>query len=198
MMNRLFWLLGLSLCLVFVGCNDDDDNDDNGGSGGPATGYSFINTEVGSSLELTLPGGDPTQIGSDFISDDFDGGQLLNLNYFRQITIGTTEGSFFLRWNFPQNISASDTIVNTFGLYNFPLLLQDTGNLSEIIVEFYKPGTQDGEFLDGNAAGSVTLLRDVNTPLGMYSMVGEIDAVFNVNGQQTTVIGTFWNKDFQW
>jgi len=194
---RIFWLVSLTFGLLITGCNDDDSSGPSGPAG-PAQGYSFINTEVGSSLEITYPGGTPTQAGSDFVSGAFDGGQLLNLNYWKQVTIGSTEGSFFLRWNFPQSVNWVDTINDSFGLYNFPLLLQDTGNLNSIIVEFTKVGTSEGEFLHGNASGQITLLRDVNTNLGVYSMVGEIDAVFTVNGQQTSVVGSFWNKEFVW
>lgn len=192
------WILAVMMALSFTitGCNDDDD-DDNGNSGPPAGGYAYISGPEGVSLDITYPDGSTESESGTFVSG-WDGGQLLNLNYYRQLRFSTDSTTFFFRINIPRDTASADVLERTHNLYNFPVLLQNTGDLGEVLPELYCPFEDEGTPLGGNAEGTLTIERDVQTPLGVYSIIGEVNATFINNGQSTTVTGNFYSEEFDW
>jgi hypothetical protein len=120
------------------------------------------------------------------------------LNYYRQLRFSTDSATFFFRINIPQDTASADVLTRTHDLYNFPVLLQDTQFLSDVLPELYCPFEDEGTPLGGNASGTINIRRDVSTPQGVYSIIGEVNASFTNNGQETTVVGHFYSEDFDW
>lgn len=186
----------LALSIAISGCNDDDDDDGNT-AGPPPQPYAFISGPTGVNLDITFPDGSTESQSGTFVTG-WDGGQLLNLNYFRQLRFSTDSTTFFFRINIPQDTASADVLVRTHELYGFPVLLQDTQFLGEVLPELYCPFEDEGTPLGGNASGTLKIERDVNTALGTYSIIGEVNALFINNGQETQVEGFFYSEEFDW
>jgi len=187
-MKRLAFLLMLTIPLLHLSCDKDDDEEDNPA---PTNNYAVIQGEEGSSLLLTI-GDDETEIGSDRIFG-WEGGNLLNMNYFRQIRIYTSDhGAMAFRINIPRDTSSVDVIAGTHSLQP-KLLLQDTGNLTEVIYTLYF--TNDDE-LDYAQSGTITITENVTAQGETYDIFGEIDAdIVLKSGGTATLEGSFWAKD---
>jgi hypothetical protein len=193
MKNKLIWAVMMLLCVGLVSCNDDDD--DNGPSTPPSnTGFSFVSGTEGSTFEITYPDGTTVTTGGTSVNDA--NGQLLDLDYYRQFLISTDTATFFFRISIPQDTASSDAVNKDHTLFPFRLDLQDTGGMTEVFSEFY---SISGSPFTGNAEGTIKISRDVTTALGIYSVIGEVDATFNAfTSQETNVEGFFWAKEFPW
>ena len=180
--------------MALTGCDDDDDE---GSAGPPQQAYAFVTGPEGVNLEFTYPDGTTESQSGAFVTG-WNGGQLLNLNYFRQLRFSTDSTTFFFRINIPQDTASADILERTHDLYGFPVLLQDTQSLSEVLPELYCPFEDESTPLGGNASGTIKIERDANTPLGTYSIIGEVNAIFTNNGQTTQVDGFFYSEEFDW
>jgi len=181
------------LSVGLVSCNDDDD--DNGPSTPPTnTSFSFVSGAEGSTFDITYPDGTTVSTSGTNVNDA--DGQLLDLDYYRQFLIFTDTATFFFRISIPQDTSASDAVNKDHTLFPFRLDLQDTGGMTEVFSEFY---SISGSPFTGNAEGTIKISRDVPTTLGVYSVIGEVDATFNAfTSQETNVVGYFWAEEFPW
>lgn len=191
--KNYFWALVFLISVGLVGCNDDDD--DNGPSTPPAnTSFGFVSGDEGSTFDITYPDGTTVSTGGTSVNDA--DGQLLDLDYYRQFIISTDTASFFFRISIPQDTASSSAVNKEHDLFPFRLDLQDTGGMTTVFSEFYSPS---GSPFTGNAEGTIKITRDVTSPLGVYSVIGEVDATFNVLlSNQTSVKGFFWAKEFPW
>ncbi|MGF1565578.1 MAG: hypothetical protein ACFCUH_09435 [Flavobacteriales bacterium] len=189
---KRFIFMACSAALFLVGCEKDDESNTPTPSPPSVTvAHSYVNSEEGSSFTLTLPDGSIENLsGSTIIG--WDTGSLLNLNYFKQLRISSGGRTFYLRYNLVNGSTWRDEVEQTHSLYNTPFLLQFSSDMSDTVVEWYCPSCQD---INGNASGTVTLLLDVNTPLGVYDMVGEVDATFTQGWDQYHVTGKFWAQN---
>ena len=186
----------LALSFTLSGCNDDDDDDDNTG-GPPAQSFSYISGPEGTSVDITYDDGTTESQTGTFVTG-WDSGQLLNLNYFRQLRFSTDSLTFFFRLNIPKDTASTDVMERTHELYGFPVLLQDTQSLTEVLPELYCPFEDEGTPFGGNASGTINIRRSVDTPMGVYSIIGEVHATFVNNGLETQVDGHFYSEEFDW
>lgn len=153
--------------------------------------YNYVNSEEGSSFTLTLPDGSVENLsGSTIIG--WDTGSLLNLNYFKQLRISSGSRTFYLRYNLVNGSTWQEEVAQSHSLYNTPFLLQFSSDMGETFVEWYCPSCPD---IESNASGTVSLELDVNTPLGIYDMVGEVDATFTQGWDQYHITGKFWAEN---
>lgn len=192
-MKKLLLLTFATIALV--ACNKEENESDGSGSGntGGTGGYSYVDGTEGGEFTVTSPGGATETIAVSSVIG-WDGGMLLNSNYWRQVRLSTSMGTFFLRYNLPQEYEWQTEIQGTHALYNFPFLLEYSSDMDGMFVELYCPTCDD---VEGNAAGMATVVLDVPTPSGVNDIVGEIDAEFTHNGQTTTVEGLFWLEEAQ-
>lgn len=181
--------MACTAALFLVGCEKDDE------STTPitpapvvSTAYGYVNSPEGSSLTLTLPdGSEETLNGSAILG--WDSGALLNGNYFRMLRISGGGRTFYLRYNLLEGSDWRAEVAQEHTLYNTPFLLQFSADMTSTVVEWYCPSCPD---IESNASGTVSLELDVNTPLGIYDMVGEVDATFTEGFQEYRVTGRFW------
>jgi len=194
MKNNLIWALIVLMCVGLVSCNDDDD-DDNGPSNPPAnTAFGFVSGPEGSTFDITYPDGTTVNASGTSVNDA--DGQLLDYDYYKQFLISTDTATFFFRISIPEDTASNDAVNKNHFLYPFQLGLQDTGGMTEVFSEFY---SISGSPFTGNAEGTIKISRDVTTALGVYSVVGEVDATFNAfTSQETNVVGYFWAEEFPW
>ena len=192
-MKNVFLVLALA-SLVLFGCEKEENEPTvNTGGGGGGGSYGYVSGPQGANLSVTYPDGTTESLsGSSVIG--WDGGQLLNGNFWKQLRISADGNTFFLRYNMVQGTDWEAEVAQEWGLYNFPFLLQYSADMTDTAVEWYCPSCDDFE---ENASGNVELELDVNTPGGMYDVVGSIDATFTINGLQTTVEGNFWAQELQ-
>ena len=176
--------------MFFVSCKKEEETSGNTGGGG-ATSYGYVTTPEGVSLKITHPDGTVENRSGDNVNG-WSSGQLLNLNFYRQLSLYDGEQSWFLRYSLLQDADVDAELYTEQALYNQPFLLQWTADMDDTIVEFYAPFSDE---IEGNSTGTVTLEKDVNTPLGIYEVVGTIDATFTNNGLTYTVEGNFWAED---
>ena len=206
-LTRELMVVLAAVAVVAVACGDDGNG--GGGSGGMAgtggaggtagsggTGpdsFGYVQTEEGSNLTLRHPDGTEESIDSDVILGWING-QLLEGNYSKQLRIGTQIGAMELRMSFPSGAPPTGLIEGVHELRGFRLLLEDTQVLDSVQVELFFQSS-DPPF-DGltNATGTVEIFLDVNTPLGVYDIAGEIDAKIMGADGQYGIIGTFWAR----
>ena len=142
----------------------------------------------GASFTVTCPDGSTAQLEGETVVG-WDGGQLLNYNYWRQLRMTVDGNTFFLRFNIPQETEWQDAVEGESSLYNFPFLLEYSSDMDDVYVELYCPSCDDFE---GNASGTVTVELDASTPQGACEVVGTVDARVTVYSQDTEISGSFW------
>ncbi|WP_306640524.1 hypothetical protein [Sanyastnella coralliicola] len=184
-----FALILFALTLVMAGCKKEEENVSYGGGSGSSTGQ--VTGPEGSSFTVTYPDGSTASLNGATVIG-WDGGQLLNYNFWKQLRISVDGNTFFLRYNMVQDTDWSTEVQEEHGLYNFPFLLEYSSDMDDTFVELYCPFCDD---FDENASGTVTLELDKPTVNGVYDVVGEIDATFTLNGQQTHIEGSFWAQE---
>lgn len=186
-MRRLAYLLLFGISLFSISCDKDEEEDEPTGT----NNYAVIQGDEGSSLTLTM-GGDETEIGSNGIIG-WDSGQLLNLNYFRQIRIYTSDhGSLAYRLNIPSGTDFTEVIAGTHAI-SPKLRLENTGSLDEVVYTLYF--TNDDE-LDYASSGTISIEENVSAQDQVYAIFGEIDAVIELKSGGTAQLeGSFWAKE---
>jgi hypothetical protein len=180
--------------LTLVACKKDEENGSNSsatnsGSGGGDFGY--VAGPEGGEIVVTYPDGTSEELAVTSIIG-WDGGNLLNYNYWKQIRLGTEMGTFFLRYNLLQEHDWQTEVQGLNEFYNFPFLLQYSQDMDDKIVELYCPSCDD---IEGNASGQVNLTTNVPTPSGTYDVIGTFFAEFTEFGQTIEVSGTFWAEE---
>ncbi|MDZ7845351.1 MAG: hypothetical protein U5L96_00395 [Owenweeksia sp.] len=104
------------------------------------TNYGYIQGKEGSDLTMEYPDGSTKSIGTDFFVG-WSSGQLLGGNYFRQLRIGTDEGTMDFRISVPKDTSFQDIVEDTHSLEP-RLLLQNTSNLDRVVAELWIGGSR--------------------------------------------------------
>ena len=186
---KRFFLLAAAAALVLSSCEkDEESNTPTTPTPNVTASHSYVNSPEGASLTLTLPDGSEETLNGSVILG-WDSGALLNSNYFRMLRISAGGRSFYLRYNLVNGSDWREEVGQEHGLYNTPFLLQFSADMASTVVEWYCPSCPD---IESNASGTVSLELDVNTPLGIYDMVGEVDATFTEGFQEYRVTGRFW------
>lgn len=165
-----------------------------GGSGGDVPGdFAFIRGDEGSDLTLRRPDGSEESIDGSVVLGWING-QLLEGNYYKQLRIGTELGTMDIRMSFPGDAPPTGLIEGVHMLRETRLLLEDTQVLDEVQVELFFQ-TSDPPF-DGltNAAGTVQIFLDVDTPLATYDIAGEVDATIRGVDGEYAITGQFWAR----
>lgn len=186
-------LLLFCAVLTLFAC-DKDDNEPSGSNSGNSSGsggYSYVSGPEGGDFTITHSDGSTENVAATAVIG-WDGGMLLEGNYWRQLRLSTSVGTFFLRYNLPADYEWETEIQGTHSLYNFPYLLEYSTDMDGMYVEVYCPTCDDFE---GNASGFATVVIDAPTPSGTYDVVGEIEADFTEFGQTTTIEGVFWAEE---
>lgn len=192
-MKTTFACLSLMIGLfLLTACDKDDDKDDPTPQVNLA--YSSISGTEGSSFEFTENGEKSTHTGTLVIG--WEGGSLLNLNYFRQLRFSNNGNSFALRFNIPNGTVFTDFIEGTHELYSTPVLLQNTQNLDQVLAEFLVNSSSPA--IDGNATGTVTIERDVTIGTEVYSLVATLETEFYNQGNPVKVEGIIWDQEAPW
>lgn len=190
MKTKLIWLCLVGAALLFNSCKKDEEN-----SGPPAsnggTQYGFVSTPEGCSFEITYPDGSTEERTGSFVSG-WNSGQLLNYNFFRQLSINDGEDSWFLRFSMVQGTDWENEVLGEHSLYSTPFLLQWTQDMDETVVEFYSP---NNDVIQGNSFGTVLLTPNVQVAGTTYDLIGEVEASFTSFGQTTSVSGVFWVQE---
>ena len=168
---------------LFAACKKDDTNE-------PIKGKITLNTEEGCSFEVSSAGKSETITGTSVI---LGSGQLLNQSFFRQFNISTSKGTLNLRLSFPSSMigKVDANMYKYHDLYEYPLDLQNTGNLSSEVAEIFSSSI----FAEGNASGIVTLKQNESINGTNYAVYGE--AEFSIRGKDNItnfVKGYFWKK----
>lgn len=179
--------LAIILCsiLLLSACKKDDPKE-------PIKNSYIIDTEQGSKFEVSNAGKSETISGS-FVN--LGSGQLLNQAFFRQFRINTNDGTLDLRFSFPSSMigKVEANLYKVHLLYEYPLSLEATNNLKELIVEAFF--SNSNTFSTNNAKGKVDIKSNFSVNGTLYSVFGEVD--FTVRGQddQTYFVkGYFWKK----
>lgn len=158
-------------------------------------GFAFITGPEGSDITLEYPDGNKENIGSDRVFG-WNSGAFLNGNYFRLLRIVTDEGTLAFRMNFPSDISPDNSVISqTHELRTSRLLLESTGNLSDVSAELW---FQFSDQFDGltNAIGTVKIEQDISNDGQEYDVTGEINAeIINEQGETVKMTGNFWKQD---
>jgi len=158
-------------------------------------GFGFITGPEGSDITLEYPDGNTENIGSDRVFG-WANGALLGGNYFRQLRVVTEEGTLAFRLSFPNDISPDKSAISkTHELRSTRLLLENSGNISEVTAELW---FQSGDQFDGltNAIGTVTIEQNISNDGQEYDVTGEINAeIINELGQDVKITGNFWKQD---
>ena len=193
MKTKLFCLGILALCMLLGSCKkEEEENRGSVGGNGSGSGlYGVITTPEGCSFDITYPDG-TTETRTGTSVSGWSGGQLLNLNFFRQLSLYDGQDSWFLRFSMPQGTDWETEVLGTHDLYSIPFLLQWSQDMDETIVEFYSPGNDE---IEGNSYGTVELVPNIQVAGDTYDLWGTVDASFTVYGQTTTVSGVFWAQD---
>ena len=190
MKTKLIWLWFVGAALLFNSCKKDEENTGRAASNG-GTQYGVVTTPEGCSFEITYPDG-TTEVRTGTSVSGWNGGQLLNLNFFRQLSIYDGQDSWFLRFSMVQGTDWENEVLGEHDLYDFPFLLQWSADMDETVVEFYSPNNDE---IEGNSYGTVVLTPNIQVAGSTYELYGEVDASFTVYGQTTTVSGAFWAQE---
>jgi|GEM_PF-1175814 len=191
-----FLLLGF---MVLTGCPNNDDDDDQPTPPATQPAIAAGSGPQGASFDLRYADGTEETVSGELVVG-WQGGQLLGQNRYRVARIFTDLETFFFRVSMPGEIPSVDALPGTHPLIPFPLLSEDTGSLDMLYPEFYVPGADsDSPFHDSYAEGIIEITRDAEVAGTDYSVLGEVDAVFNSGeDDEVRVSGVFWNIDFTW
>ncbi len=152
----------------------------------------IIDTDQGSKFEVSNAGKTETISGS-FVN--LGSGQLLNQAFFRQFSISTNDGTLNLRFSFPSSMigKVEDNLYKNHLLYEYPLSLEATNNLKELIAEAFFSSSKT--FSTSNAKGKVDIKSNFSVNGTLFSVFGEVDfTVRGQDGQTYFVKGYFWKK----
>ncbi|PKL79936.1 MAG: hypothetical protein CVV25_06565 [Ignavibacteriae bacterium HGW-Ignavibacteriae-4] len=176
--------------ILIISCKDDSPTD-GGNSSGLATS---VNGDQGATGKYTKSDGTSGNATATFING-WDGGQLLNSNFYRLLRINTDIGTFNIRFNMEKGSKFSEIAVGENSFTPYLLLLQETQNLKGHHIEGY--------FSSGNVftqskpfSGTIKIYKDKSYGGTSYSLSGEIDA--QLEGTGNTYKSYFWSKDAKW
>lgn len=158
-------------------------------------GFGFITGPEGSDITLEYSDGTKENIGSDRVFG-WANGALLGGNYFRQLRVVTEEGTLAFRLSFPNDITPDESVISkTHELRNSRLLLENSGNISEVTAELWFQFSDQFDGLE-NADGTVTIEQNISNDGQVYDVTGEINAeIINEQGQNVKITGNFWKQD---
>ncbi|GAA0871088.1 hypothetical protein GCM10009117_02330 [Gangjinia marincola] len=193
-MKRITTLILISLVSISIfSCSkDDDDNTSNDPEEIAFEDLSYIQGDEGSRIEVFTTGGksSSSETGVVYTGQNilgWDGGQLLNLNYWKQLRILNTDfETLHIRMNIPSGQDFVEAAVNTHGLHGSTLLLQDTQFLDDVIVEMYTNKGGIKQFF-----GELTLRRNVEYLGDVLDLVGSYEIIRD----NQTIKGLFWKKE---
>ncbi len=203
-------LLGaLVFAVGATGCGDDPGGSagvggstGTGGVGGAGGGldpqvFGFVRGEEGSDLTLRRPDGTEESIGSNVIFG-WSNGQLLGGDYFKQLRIGTTEGTMELRLSFPSAAPPTGLIEGVHELRSSPrIFLEDTGELDDVQVEVYFQSSDPPFDPFTNATGTVEIFLGADNGISVYDVAGEINAEIVGDGGTYGITGFFWAREVE-
>ncbi|TXE12759.1 hypothetical protein FUA26_02880 [Seonamhaeicola algicola] len=169
--------------LTIFSCSKDDDN---GSNNNDFADLSFVSGDEGSRIVLTQNNEDLVYSGKNVLG--WDTSALLNLNYAKSLRLlHNGFETIEIRMSVPSNLDFVEAAVNTHGLHGSTVLLQNTQDLSSVIVEMYSTKNQERQ----QFFGTLEIKRHVNYQNSVIDMVGSFE--ITRNGQ--TIKGLFWKKD---
>ena len=183
MRNRSGFLTLITLALLVAGCKNNS-----------TSSFGYITGDEGSKITLEYADGTKESIGGDRVLA-WQGGQLLNGNYFRQLRIFTDVGSLDFRLSIPNGTSPDEVTEGKHELWESRLLLQDTQSLNEVYPELFFQFSDDFDGLE-NASGTVNIKESITKDGENYDIAGEINAeIMDVNGVLVKIKGNFWLRE---
>ena len=189
--QKLFSIFLIFSLLVITSCDKDDDATNTIPPNEVKT--NFVIGEQGSHLEIRMNGVTKTYIGDKVIA--WGEGSLLEQRRWKQLRMLCDGHYFTFRISMPKGTVFEDIAVREHSLFETRLLLEHSGSLDIIYPEFFYNFEPKAE---GNATGTVEILRDVVVNGTTYSLVGNIDASFYAPGSRLTVKGQFWSENATW
>lgn len=186
--HRGFALL-LLLCLTLWswGCGGDGDDD---AQNDASDGFARVTGPQGSSFTVTYANGSTEEITSTAVIP-WEGGQLLDGNYFRVLRFNAGDEQFWLRYSFGADVKWDEVVYREYALSE-AVDLEDSGDINGVVAEFY---TYDDDPFEGNAQGEVELRRNVSVNGTVYAVVGLIDATWMTAEGTISMKGTLWVQE---
>lgn len=189
--QKLFSIFFIFSLLLLTSCGEDDDATITIPPSQVKT--NFVIGEQGSHLAITMHGATTTCIGDKVIG--WSEGNLLGQRRWKQLRMLCGDNYFTFRISMPKGTLFEDIAEREHSLFETRLLLEHSGDLDILYPEFFYNFEPKAE---GNAAGTVEILRDVVVNGTTYSLVGNIDASFYIPGSSLTVKGQFWSENATW
>lgn len=189
-MRHLKSLVLLFALILVTSCKDDNPTD-----GSDASGLATaINGTQGSSITYTkMDGTEGRTTGTTVFG--WDGGQLLNSNFFRLLRLGSEVGTFNIRFNMEKGTKFSEIAIGENTLTPSILLLQDSQYLEGYHIEGYF--SFSSEFPEAEPfTGTIKVYKDKSYGGTNYSISGEIDATLSSSNRKYKAY--FWKKEATW
>lgn len=105
----------------------------------------------------------------------------------------TDLGTVHFRVSMPAGTNIEETLVQEHQLLSSSL--GNPTNINEVHAELWIPGN---DTIIGNASGTVTLMKNVESGSETISIFGTMDADFNTTNTTFNMRGCFWHPEFQW
>ncbi|RPD97989.1 hypothetical protein EGM88_07445 [Aureibaculum marinum] len=173
----------LMLAGTLLACSNDDDP-----SKGMGMSNFVPNTPQGNNLKFTDPSG-KTELLSGNVVLGWAKGTLLNKKYWRQVRGGNSEGSFWIRFNLPENTNKKDVIGKEHQLNPIRFKLENSSKINNIYPEVWFTGSNFNELK--NATGKVEIVET-----DTYNIIGYLKGeVLDKDNQLIKFEGYFWRKD---
>jgi hypothetical protein len=189
-MRYLKSLVLLFALILVTSCKDDNPTD-----GSDASGLATaINGTQGSSITYTkMDGTEGRTTGTTVFG--WDGGQLLNSNFFRLLRLGSDVGTFNIRFNMEKGTKFNDIAIGEHSFTPSILLLQDSQYLKGLHIEGYF--SFSNVFPQGEPfTGTIKVYKDKSYGGTNYSISGEIDAT--LSGSNRKFKAYFWKEEATW
>ena len=182
MKNTLF-LLACTALLLF-NCSKDDGDSENGNT---SVDLSVISGVEGTKMETNNSSGNKVSYSGNLVIG-WDTAQLLNTNYAKILRLSLPDfGTLYIRFSIPSGSEFLDVAVKEHALYGTTVLLQDTEDLEDTIVEMYTVENNTAQ----QFTGKLELKRAVDHLGSVIDMVGTFE--IERNGQSYT--GLFWKTE---
>lgn len=184
---KKYFLLSSMIVVILLGCKKEEVE--------PATSsgliYGFVTEDEGSLFTIVQPDGTQvTVVGENVLG--WDSGNLLNGSFFHMLRVQVGDTYCFLKYSFPSGSNWQQEIELYQSLIATPFELQDSGNMTSTVVEWYAPSSEEWT---GNASGTAVLQLNEDLDGTIYDLYGIVDGTFNGVGGEYHVHGQFWKRE---